>query len=72
MKSSAARLVGSGQALEPATCTGIVDHRFDHIDSGKLSPAGARGVLAATVGDLHPVAVDAADRPLANRRRRRP
>ncbi len=29
------------------------------------------GVLAAAVGDLHPVAVDAADRPVADRRRGR-
>ena len=69
MKSSRARRSG-GASRFGKPCSGIVDHRFDHIDSGKLSPDRRRGRTCGAVGDLHPVAVDPADRPVAHRRRR--
>ena len=34
-----------GKRRSGTPCTGIVDHRFDHIDSGKLSPPGPRAYL---------------------------
>ena len=47
MRSSQARSSGFGSVMKSANAggTGIVDHRFDHIDSGKLSPSGARAYL---------------------------
>jgi hypothetical protein len=42
--SSQARASGLGNAMNCSrpVWAGIVDHRFDHIDSGTLSPTGAR------------------------------
>ena len=46
IRSSAARSSGAGRLDQPVTWTGMVDQRFDHIDSGNRSPTGAAGVLA--------------------------
>ena len=42
----------------------MVDQRLDHIESGTVRLDRGPGVLAAAVGDLHPVAPDAADGPV--------
>jgi len=42
MRSSTARSSGFGKATSKAACTGMVDQRFDHIDSGALSCTGER------------------------------
>ena len=43
MRSSAARSSGRRQAQLGEPCTGIVDQRFDHIDSGTVVARRARG-----------------------------
>ena len=45
MLSSTARSSGAGNSSKPAMLTGMVDQRFDHMDSGKLSPDDDRAYL---------------------------
>ena len=49
------RLSGRGSRTCGKACTGIVDHRFDHIASGALSPTGAPAYAARRrADDLYP------------------
>ena len=45
MNANSARSSGGGSGPNPATCKGMVDQRFDHIDSGRLPSTGARAYL---------------------------
>ena len=45
---------------------GIVDQRFDHIDSGAFSPTGARAYFISRVDEVHLAAPDAGQRLLAH------
>ena len=70
MKSRPARRsgLGHGMKLARSSWAGMVDHRLDHMDNGRLSPTGAPRILVPTVGDLHPVPEHATDRPVTNAR----
>ena len=70
MWSSTARSSGSGSRRSGCACNGIVDHRFDHIESGSFSPAGRAHVLRVVGDQVHFAAPDARQRPLAHRRLR--
>ena len=73
MRSSIARSSGFGQlaVVLEALCTGIVDQRFDHIDSGKLSPTGARAYLRRPSVTCTQLPQTPPMRPVADRRRPR-
>ena len=46
MRSSTARSSGSGNFRSGCACSGMVDQRFDHIESGSFAAAGARNVIS--------------------------
>ena len=65
---ASARRSGRGRRMSGKARTGMVDHRFDHIDSGRLPSAGARAYGAAAIGHVHLASPHAAQRPLPDRR----
>ena len=73
MRSSTARSSGAGSRSSGSACTGIVDQRFDHIDSGDVVADRARArtsrrpSMTCTSRPQTP-----AERPLADRRRPSP